>query len=227
MTNTMMLMTLQEAMHAGQAGEFPFETQGHAGVIEGVITLPGGALPTAWLSIGHPHPLQGGSMNNKVVTTIARAAKDCSIASIRFNFRGVGKSEGVYDAGEGESQDMLKLVDGVLEQLPNAQLLFAGFSFGSYVAYKAAIMRPHTLLLSIAPPVSRYPYDAFSPAPAPWYLIKAGADEVVDVAEIDAFLQAHPKIHAIDFVGASHFFHGRLLELREVLSQILREAVPV
>lgn len=218
-------MTLQEAMSTGKAGEFPFRAIGGAGIVEGVVSLPSEAKPTAWLFIGHPHSLQGGTMNNKVVTTIARAAKDCGIASIRFNFRGVGASEGIYDAGEGESQDMLALVDQVCKDVPMAQLLFAGFSFGSYVAFKAASACPHSLLVTIAPPVSRYPYDKPDTVPNPWYLIKAGADEVVNIADIDAFLGQHPDIHAIDFADASHFFHGRLLELREVLHRIFAEAV--
>lgn len=219
-------MTLQDVLNAGKPGENPFQAKGHAGLIEGVVTLPAESALKYWLFIGHPHSLQGGTMNNKVVTTIARAAKDSGVASIRFNFRGVGASGGQYDAGEGESQDMLTLVDALREHFPEASLLFAGFSFGSYVAYKAAAMRQHAVLITIAPPVSRYAYDTAKPAPSPWYLLKAGADEVVEGAEIDAFLQQHPDIHAVHFADASHFFHGRLLELRTELSRILHEVVP-
>ena len=209
-------------------GEHAFTFTGKAGLLEGVIVVPEllQENPAYIAILGHPHSLQGGSMSNKVVTTMARAFRDLGIPSLRFNFRGVGASEGVFDNGIGESEDMLSLVRLWKESCPDCQFVFAGFSFGSYVAYRAAAQWPHKLLLSIAPPVERYDYAYFSPAPVVWHILQGNEDEVVSAQEVFAFAErSTPPIPVHQFPGTGHFFHGKLLELRAKLSEIIQHEV--
>lgn len=205
-----------------QPGEHPFQFSTSAGTMEGVLTVPEEIKTRRVAFLGHPHSLQGGSMNNKVVTTVARALRDLGIPALRFNFRGVGQSAGQYDAGIGESEDMLALVALWQEEFPEAQPCFIGFSFGSYVAYRAAAQTPGSLLVTIAPPVMRYDYQAFTPAPSPWIVLIAEADEVVDPQAIADFALNHqPPLRVYPFPDTSHFFHGKLLQLRTALTALL------
>lgn len=176
--------------------------------------------------MGHPHSLQGGTMNNKVVTTLARAFKELGIPSLRFNFRGVGHSAGVYDEGLGESDDMLLLVKKWQEEQPDLHCIFAGFSFGSYVAYRAAAQSPPCKLITIAPPVHHYDYTEFQSVPHPWLIIQGDADEVVpsDLV-LDFAKQVHPLPQVITFANTSHFFHGKLLELKTVITETIQHGM--
>lgn len=108
-------------------GEHALFLQGVIGKLETVLTVPEQNYSAFIAFLGHPHSLQGGTMNNKVVTTLARAFKELGIPSLRFNFRGVGQSEGVYDSGIGESEDMLVLVRELQKEQPEKKLIFAGF----------------------------------------------------------------------------------------------------
>lgn len=201
-----------------QPGEYAFTFSGEAGILEAILTVPQDCKVSHLALLGHPHSLQGGTMHNKVVTTLARVFRDLGIASIRFNFRGVGASEGTYDAGIGESDDMLRLVTYCQASYPDIQFIFAGFSFGSYVTYRAAAQCPHVLLISIAPPVHHYDYHAFSPQPHPWMIVQGDADEVVPVEAVRQFSKTatEPLIY-IEMPDTSHFFHGKLIELKTLL----------
>lgn len=161
-------------------------------------------------------------MNNKVVTTLARAFKDLGIASIRFNFRGVGQSVGEYDAGLGESEDMLLLARDWLRAKPETQIIFAGFSFGSYVAYRAASQCKHALLITVAPSVHHYDYTEFTPAPAPWILLQGDQDEIVPISLVQDFVERFPAIDLLTFKDTSHFFHGQLIPLKQRLIEAIR-----
>ena len=161
-------------------------------------------------------------MNNKVVTTLVRAFKELNIASLRFNFRGVGASAGVYDDGRGESEDMLHLARMWLAEMPETVLLYAGFSFGSYVAYRAAAQSPHGLLITIAPSVLHYDYAEFLKAPAPWVIFQGDADEVVPLQSVIDFSEyATPPIPLLRFTETGHFFHGKLIELKARLIELI------
>lgn len=195
-------------------GEYFLMVQGSAGPLETVLTVPTTPHAQYVALLGHPHSLQGGTMNNKVVTTTVRAFKDLNIPSIRFNFRGVGKSEGTYDAGVGESEDMLQLARNWQQEVPDAKLLFAGFSFGSYVAYRAAAQFSHAYLLSIAPPVNHYNFLEFAKTPRPWVMIQGEQDEVVPLASVVDFAQQQ-ALELILFPETGHFFHGNLIQLKE------------
>lgn len=204
------------------AGEHPFQFSTEAGKMEGILTVPETVASRRVAILGHPHSLQGGSMSNKVVTTLARTFRDRGIPSLRFNFRGVGASEGEYDAGMGESQDMLRLCELWQQEQPEARFIFAGFSFGSYVTYRAAAQHAHELLISVAPPVHHYDYHDFSPAPYPWLILQGLEDEVVPAEKVSDFVQMMtPQPHLIEFKDTGHFFHRKLIDLKTVLSEQL------
>ncbi|MFA5958907.1 MAG: hypothetical protein WC785_00130 [Tatlockia sp.] len=208
-------MLLSSALHT--EGEHPFVVAGRAGDIETRLTIPPNAKESHLALIGHPHSLQGGTMNNKVVTTMMRAFKELGIPSLRFNFRGVGESEGQYDAGVGESEDMLLLMRHWQQERPDTQFIFAGFSFGSYVAYRAAAQCKNELLITIAPPVHHYDYKEFA-APTPWLIVQGDSDEVVPMSLVLDFAEEFsPSLPVVCFPDTSHFFHGKLLELKNSL----------
>jgi alpha/beta superfamily hydrolase len=207
-------------------GEHPLFLQGVSGPLEAVLTVPNQSHPDFIAFLGHPHSLQGGTMNNKVVTTLVRAFKEMNIISLRFNFRGVGQSPGTYDAGIGESEDMLALVREWQKVRPQAKLIFAGFSFGSYVTYRVAAQVESKLLISVAPAVHHYNYNEYHPAPHPWMIVQGEEDEVVPAHLVfDFAAQANPQIPIIPFANTGHFFHGKLMELKAQLIDWIKSQV--
>ncbi|MFA6303537.1 MAG: hypothetical protein WC627_10480 [Legionella sp.] len=207
-------------------GEHPMQLNGSIGAVEAVFTVPPHANKNYIAIIGHPHSLQGGTMNNKVVTTLVRVFKELHIASLRFNFRGVGTSEGAYDDGVGESEDMLVFAKAYQQQVPEVRFIFAGFSFGSYVAYRAAAATNQSQLITIAPPVHHYDYTEFQPDPFPWLIVQGLADEVVPANLVEEFAKEHsPPLPVIEFADTGHFFHGKLLELKDKLIDYMRPQV--
>lgn len=207
-------------------GEHPFFFLGKEGRLEAILTIPETMNPSFMAILGHPHSLQGGSMSNKVVTTMARACRELGIASIRFNFRGVGQSEGQYDAGIGESEDMLILKNMWSQHAASCQFIIAGFSFGSYVAYRAAALSPSRLLITIAPAVNHYDYQELL-SPDNWHIFMGDHDEVVPFSEVERFAQNHqPPLPITHFVNTGHFFHGNLILLKsELMSLITKQAL--
>ena len=210
------------------AGDFPcnqaLTLAGPAGALE-ALTLcpPGDAVATA--VILHPHPLHGGTLQNKVVHTLARAFAEVSVASVRFNFRGVGASAGAFAQGMGETEDALAVIDWVRARRPDTPLWLAGFSFGAYVALRAAASVPVSGLITVAPAVHLYDFSTLAPPPCPWLLIQGEADEVVPVAAVRAWfsgLGARPHRQALFLPDTGHFFHGRLNDLKTAL----RDFVP-
>jgi uncharacterized protein len=195
----------------------------HLSGLEVEINIPAQANFNSIALLGHPHSLQGGTMHNKVVTTLARVFSDQNIPSIRFNFRGVGLSEGTYDAGVGESEDLIMLANWWLSSRPNTKIFLAGFSFGSYVTYRAVLKLNPVMLISISPPVHHYDYNEFLPLPCPWLIVQGDADDVVPIQEVVDFIEKHaPEAKLECFADAGHFFHGRLVELKErVLANIM------
>lgn len=207
-------------------GNHALVVDGIAGPLEVLLSVPEVSNSTYVAVLGHPHSLQGGTMDNKVVTTLARVCKELGVPSLRFNFRGVGQSAGVYDEGIGESEDMLFLVRQWQQKQADRQLLFAGFSFGSYVAYRAAAQCAGSLLISIAPPVHHYNYNEFHPELSSWLIVQGDADEVVPASLVKDFAQnASPVIPMFEFANTGHFFHGKLIELKAQLIDYLRPKV--
>lgn len=216
-------MKLQSYLNA--PGEHLLLIDGPDGQIEAILTVPPTPRMDTLAVLGHPHSLQGGSMSNKVVTSMARVFKDAHIIALRFNFRGVGRSGGVYDAGIGESEDMLFLARLLIADLDNPALIFAGFSFGSYVAYRAASQLPHRLLISVAPAVHHYNYHEFTP-PGHWVVLQGEVDEVVPFDLVQGFVQkTKPQPQFICFPETGHFFHGQLIALKEALAPIVAETL--
>ena len=150
------------------------------GRMETVIDDPGDALNEAGrkglMLIAHPHPLQGGSMDNKVVHTLARVATDHGYVAVRPNFRGVGMSEGQYDRGIGETDDLLAIIDFVGKNYPGLPWRLAGFSFGGFVQHRVAKQINANCVILVAPAVNLYPFD--EPVPGT-VLIPGHEDEVV------------------------------------------------
>jgi uncharacterized protein len=213
-------MPLSEKLNT--PGEHCLFLQGNAGQLEAILTVPD-VLHSSYITfLGHPHSLQGGTMNNKVVTTLARTFKDLGIPSLRFNFRGVGQSEGIYDAGIGESEDMLSLVHAWHKEQPSALFIFAGFSFGSYVTYRAAAQCTHQLLITVAPAIQNYDYKEWALDSSPWLILQGDEDEVVPSSLVFDFAkQAQPELPVLHFANTSHFFHGKLIELKTRLTDYL------
>ena len=197
---------------------------GRVGVLEACLTVPDQITGKYIALLGHPHSLKGGSMQNKVVTTLANVFKTHGIPSLRFNFRGVGESAGLYDAGLGESDDMLDLAELCQEALPQTKLLFAGFSFGSFVAYRAASQIEHDLLLTVAPPVNHFDFTVFPEEPAPWILVQGDDDEVIPADVVLEFAGTR-DISVLRFAETGHFFHGKLIDLKKELLDAVGEII--
>ncbi len=190
---------------------------GPAGTLEiDVVESQDATAPFA--VICHPHPLHGGTMDNKVVTTVARALQSCGMPTIRFNFRGVGASTGAYDEGRGETDDALSVAAWGEAHWPGRALVLAGFSFGAFVAMRAAQRRTLARLITIAPPVDRFAFDKGLAPQVPWLVIQGSADEIVPAEAVSAWVRdVSSAARLVLLPGVSHFFHGHLHELREVV----------
>jgi alpha/beta superfamily hydrolase len=184
----------------------------------------GAAVPDAraLAVICHPHPLHGGTMDNKVVTMLERTLRDAGAATLRFNFRGVGASTGQFDEGHGEGDDLAAVVALARRWMPEARLWLAGFSFGSYVSARMAGALGADLLISVAPPVGRFAFRAIAHPPCRWIVLQGEVDEVVDPALVFAhFEHMQPPVEMLRFADTGHFFHGKLVQLRERLGALL------
>lgn len=198
---------------------YRLRVKGQAGAIETVIERPAGA-PRGLALIAHPHPLHGGSLENKVVSMLARAALQSGYVAVRPNFRGVGKSEGEYDHGVGETEDMLAVATAVEPGFPGLAWSLLGFSFGAYVQHRVAGHMPVKRLVMVGPAVGMY---EFSPPPARADIVHGEADELIPLGIVADYAHRHSiPLHVVP--GAGHFFHGRLLEVRARIAALL-EAV--
>lgn len=201
---------------------------GPAGVLEAVLETPAGAAsPAAFMVVCHPHPQFGGTMDNKVVTTLARTAQELAAPTIRFNYRGVGRSEGSYDEGRGEMADALSVIAWGRQRWPSAALWLAGFSFGGVVALRAAVQPAAgavARLVTVAPALGRNyagPEGITIPA-CPWLAVQGDADEVVDPRQnIDWLGRLSPAPRLAVLPGVGHFFHGQLAALQDQVRPFL------
>ncbi|HLT99691.1 MAG TPA: alpha/beta hydrolase [Burkholderiaceae bacterium] len=205
---------------------------GEAGNIECAIDRPMGEV-RGWALVLHPHPLHGGTRDNKVVTTMGRACVEHGLVTLRPNFRGVGKSDGEFDRALGETADMFGLVEQFQQRFPEAaegQWALAGFSFGTSVAAQlyselaAQSRRTPDRLILAGSAVERFRHRDVS-VPDDTLLIHGEADEVVPLAEAMDFARAH-GLPMVVMPDASHFFHGRLIGLRSLVQQSLK-AMPL
>ncbi|MBI3222498.1 MAG: alpha/beta fold hydrolase [Nitrosomonadales bacterium] len=193
-----------------------FSITGPAGHLEGIAHLPDDE-PCAIAVIAHPLPTMGGTMDNKVVTTLAKTFAELGFATLRFNFRGVGNSEGEFDSGNGEVDDLLTIVHYAKEEFGHLPLILSGFSFGGYVQARAAQHlhpQPHRLVL-IAPAVGRFEMPH---VPHNTLLIHGEQDEVVSLADVMDW--ARPQhLPIVVLPEAGHYFHGRLHQIKQLVLQ--------
>ncbi len=202
---------------------------GLTGPLQALIETPqieagGMQVVTAFAVVCHPHPLYGGTMDNKVVYTLARTLEQLGAPAIRFNFRGVGSSAGRYDEGRGETDDALAAIAYGRQRWPGAQPWLAGFSFGGAVALRAAAQGRPQRLITVAPGISIVPVTDVEAPACPWLIVQGDADEVVPPEAVRSFAQRlSPAPELKMLAGAGHFFHGRLNELRDVVLAFMRE----
>ena len=201
---------------------------GPAGVLEVAVDRTECPPRPAVAVICHPLPTEGGTMHNKVVTMTARALRELGLDTVRFNFRGIGASEGVFDDGDGEADDLRAVADWVRAQRPEAALWVAGFSFGAYVALRTAELLQPAFLLTIAPPVRRsWDFNALTLPTCPWLVIQGDADEVVDPQAVSDWIDAMPRPpQLVRMPDTSHFFHRKLMDLRGAIKHGVRPYLP-
>ena len=205
----------------------PLELAGPAGVLEALTLCPSRRDAVAMAVILHPHSLHGGTMQNKVVHTLARAFAELGVASVRFNFRGVGASAGRFAHGEGETEDALAVIEWARSQRPGTPLWLAGFSFGAYVALRAAARARVNGIVTVAPAVHLYDFSTLTLPQCPWLLIQGEADEVVPVEAVRDWLSGVvPQPQTLFLPDVGHFFHGRLNDLGSALRDFVPPHLP-
>ena len=205
--------------------------RGAAGDIEVAAHLPSAA--SALAVIAHPHPLFGGTMDNKVVTTLERAFRERGAGTLRFNFRGVGASSGTHDEGRGETADLLTVVEHAARGFGPLPLWLAGFSFGGAVALRASASVEFARLVLVAPALRRLTGDGLGEAPDPddpdlgapgrhshanTVVVHGDEDETVPLADSFAWARAR-EVAVVVVPGADHFFHRKLHILREAVAR--------
>jgi alpha/beta superfamily hydrolase len=202
---------------------------GPAGALEVSVDSPDddvAALPLVAI-VCHPLPTEGGTMHNKVVTMAARSLRELGATTVRFNFRGTGNSEGEFDQGDGELEDLRAVAAWVRVQRPDAALWLAGFSFGAYVTLRGAAELQPALLLSIAPPAGRWDFDDIELPTMPWLVIQGENDEIVDPQAVYDWLErSRAQAELVRMPDTSHFFHRKLIDLRGAIKHGVRAYLP-
>lgn len=205
--------------------EASFLIPGPVGDLEVLLSPPSSneGKPRATAVLCHPHPLYGGTMHNKVITTLSKVFAQLGMQTIRFNFRGVEQSAGSFAQGVGEQEDLLAVINWVKQGASNIPLWLAGFSFGAYISILTAAKISVNGLVSIAPPVNRFPFQESLVITCPWVVIQGEQDEVVPAQDVLAWIDRLAiKPQLILFPNATHFFHGHLTELKDTLIEKLK-----
>jgi alpha/beta superfamily hydrolase len=199
-----------------------FYLTGNAGKMECLLDLPA-ETPRGIALVAHPHPLYGGTMENKVAQTLARTFVALGYATARFNFRGVGESEGVHDDGRGEVDDMAVMMAYMQGQYPGLPVALSGFSFGTFVQaqFQQRLMaegRPAERLALVGTAAGKWPMP---PVPQDTILIHGELDDTITLTQV--FDWARPlDIPVIVIPGADHFFHRRLGHIKNLIIQMWR-----
>jgi uncharacterized protein len=194
---------------------------GPAGRLEALLEEPGEALPHEAALVCHPHPQHGGTMHNKVVYRIARGLRRAGAAVLRFNYRGVNLSEGVYDRGEGELEDARVALAHLRERYPDLPFTLAGFSFGSRIALRLACEKAEARrVIAVGFPVGYKDSSGLEGCTIPRLFIQSTHDQFGPAAELTALVAALPEPKRLVLVEASdHFFAGGLEKLEEVVAR--------
>jgi uncharacterized protein len=202
------------------------DISGSAGLLEGLINAAPGVEPRAIAVLAHPLPTRGGTMHTKAVFHAAKALARIGVPVLRFNFRGVGRSEGSFSDGPGEQQDFRAAVDFMAARYPDVKRLWCGgMSFGSSVALTVGAADGNvTALIGIACPVNKYDYSPVVTAGKPTFLIHGERDELIPLKEIRKFyatLQEPKELVVID--GADHLFDGKVSEVGDAIEDLLQD----
>jgi hypothetical protein len=179
----------------------------------------------------HPHPQHGGTMNNKVVYTLFHAFLHCGFSALRFNFRGVGRSQGQFDRGEGELADAASALDWLQATQPNAKVCWVGgFSFGAWIAMQLLMRRPEIgAFIAVAPPAGMFDFSFLAPCPASGLIVQGDQDQVIPLEGTQKLITKlkHQRDITIDHrivKGADHFFYNHLTELGQILEDYIAHA---
>lgn len=207
--------------------EQSFSINSDNGTIEAKLHIPNDHFPTINI-VCHPHTEYGGTMDNKVVTTIIRASTQSKIVSIRFNFRGAGNSQGTFDNGNGEQHDLLAVVNYVKQKFPNYKIILSGFSFGTFVAFKLSGKLANIALILAAPAVNKWNYQNNNTINIPTLIIHGTNDEIADCKQAkDWAIKNLSDITFIEIAAAEHFFHGKLVELHKAISEFISKQLTI
>ena len=195
---------------------------GPAGALE-VVVNASDDTPRGIALIAHPHPQQGGTLDNKVVQTLAKTFFALQYASVRFNFRGVGRSEGVFDDGVGETEDALAALAYAKARFGEMPVVLAGFSFGSFVQTRVAATVAAERMVLVGPAATRI---GTTTVPPDTIVIHGEEDDVVPLAAV--FAWARPQeLPIVVFPGCGHFFHGRLQQLQRTIAGMWHDPAAV
>ena len=193
---------------------------GPCGDLEALLSIPEKILGVA--VVCHPHPQHGGTMHNKVVTTLTKSLDILNYITIRFNYRGVGKSVGSYANGIGEVEDLLAVYSWIQNNYPNLACILAGFSFGSYICLHASLTINPKAVITVAPAIFRQDYRSCENYSGTWWLIQGGNDELTEADKVYSWAEDLAcKNNIIKIDKASHFFHGCLNILEEKIITII------
>jgi uncharacterized protein len=202
------------------------QIQGPAGRLEALLEAPvlsPGQPVRAAVVFGHPLPIEGGTMHTKAVYRATKALARIGCAVLRFNFRGVGGSEGTWDEGPGEIADFRAALDVMAAQYPDAELWTAGFSFGSWVALTVGATDDRVrVLIAIAPPLDRYDFSAVAKSTKPKFFVQGEFDEICPLKRMYEFYSQVPEPKELVVIdGASHLFDGKVLEVGDAIEDLL------
>jgi len=186
------------------------------------LPAPAGAEPRGVALIAHPHPQMGGTMDNKVAVTLAKTLHQLGYATMRFNFRGVGRSAGQWDEGIGETDDAEAALAHLTNTYPSANLVLAGFSFGTFVQtrlwHRIHAARKVERIVMAGPAVNRF---AIETVPEDTIVVHGEEDDVVPLADVMNWARPQ-QLPVVVLPGCGHFFHGRLTQLQRVIAGMWR-----
>jgi uncharacterized protein len=182
--------------------------------------------PAGIAVICHPHPLGGGTLHNKVVFRAARGLENANVATLRFNFRGVGASGGKHEEGEGEQEDVLAAIEWAVRRHPGKKLIVGGFSFGAWVASRAACEMPNVdAIFLIGTPVNKYDFGYLRSCAKPMLFLHGTQDEHGDVAKLEKVVEHVPNAESVIVTGADHFFTRQLDTVDETIRVWAEEVI--